>query len=108
LVPDAAEAPPSSFWSILGVFQNTDGHQPVPTATFDNLELWTSEIPPIGIERAVRVSWPVVGTINYAVQGAPTVQGPWLPVQDQSIPGFQTMTVPANSPAQVFRLIQAP
>jgi len=29
----------------LGVFQNTDGKQPVPRATFDNLELWTYRVP---------------------------------------------------------------
>jgi hypothetical protein len=46
LVPDHMDAPfTSPFWVGLGVFQNTDGNQPVPTGTFDNLELWTSLIP---------------------------------------------------------------
>ncbi len=51
----------------------TDGTQPAPTAIFDNLELRTSEIPPVGIERAVRLSWPASATINYAVEGVITV-----------------------------------
>ncbi|MHC1767459.1 MAG: hypothetical protein AB9869_24795 [Verrucomicrobiia bacterium] len=108
LVPDAAEAPPTQVGGLLGLFQYTDGQQPVPTAVYENFELRTSEIPFVGIEQAVRLSWPASATINYAVEGAPTVQGPWLPVQDQTIPGFQTVTVPVSSPAQFFRLVLAP
>jgi hypothetical protein len=105
---DAAGQPPTAFRPGLWVFQYNDGTKERAEATFDNLELRTSEIPPVGIERAVRLSWPASATINYAVEGGPTVQGPWLPVQDQTIPGFQTMTVPATGPARFFRLIQAP
>ena len=108
LLTDAAEAPPTSLLgTCLGLAQNTDGHQPVPTAVFANFELWTYEVPPVSIARAVQLTWPAPAGV-YAVEGAPTVQGPWLPVQDQAIPGFQTVTVPANSPAQFFRLQQAP
>jgi hypothetical protein len=107
LVPDAAEAPPTLVGTALGVFQNTDGHQPVPTAVFDNFELRTYEVPPVSIARAVQLTWPAPAGV-YAVEGASTAQGPFLPLQDQTIPGFQTMTVPANSPAQFFRLVQAP
>ena len=105
---DAAGEPPTAFRPGLWVFQYNDGTKGRAEAAFDNLELRTSEIPPVGIERAVRLSWPASATINYAVEGGPTVQGPWLPVQDQTLPGFQTMTVPAAGPAQFFRLIQAP
>lgn len=108
LVPDAAEAPPTAVWTLLGLFQYTDGHQPAATAVFANFEVRTSEIPPVGVERAVRLSWPASAAINYAVQSAPTAQGPWQLVPDQTIPGFQTMALPANSSAQFFRLIQAP
>jgi hypothetical protein len=107
LAPDAVEAPPTGVGAFLGLFQYTDGNQPAPTAVYGKLELRTSEIPPVAIEQAVRLTWPATG-MNYAVEGALTVQGPWLRVEDQTIPGFQTMTVPANSPAQFFRLIQAP
>ena len=108
LVPEPVETPPTEVGVFLGLFQYTDGDQPVPTAVWDNLELRTSEVPPLGIERAVRLSWPSSSAINYAVESAPAVQGPWLPVQDQAIPGFQTMTVPAGSAAQFYRLIRAP
>ena len=30
-------------------------------ATFDNLELRTSEIPPVGIAQAVQLTWPATG-----------------------------------------------
>lgn len=91
----------------LFVFQDTDGTKLPAEATFDNLELRTHEVPQVGIERAVRLIWPATG-LNYAVEGAPTVQGPWLPVQESDIPGVQTMTLPLSGPAQFFRLQQAP
>jgi hypothetical protein len=68
---------------------------------YDNLELRTSEVPLVAIERTVRVSWPVSATINYSVEAAPNVQGPWLPVQDSVFPGFQQITVPASE-EQIF------
>jgi hypothetical protein len=108
LVADRAEAPLASAGVVLGVFQNTDGHQAVPKAIWDNLELRTSEIPSLGIEKAVRVSWPASATINYAVEGGPTVQGPWLPVQDSTVPGMNQMTVPASDFMRFFRVVQAP
>ena len=106
--PDAAEPPPNVVGACLGLFQYTDGKQPVPTAVYDNLEMRTSEIPPVCLERALLLSWPASATINYGVQAAPAVQGPYVPVEDLAIPGFQTMTVPANSSAQFYRLFQAP
>ena len=45
---------------------------------------------------------------SYAVEAAPTVQGPWLPVNDQIPSGAQQMTVPANCNTMFWRLIQAP
>jgi len=107
-VADAAEAPPTMVGASLGVYQYTDGYAPVPKAVFDNLELRTSELPFVGIERAVRLSWPALDTLNYAVEGGPTVQGPWVPVQDSTIPGMNQMTVPANGFMRFFRAVQAP
>jgi len=105
---DAAGKPLTAFRPNLWVFQYNDGTKGRADATFDNLELRTSEIPPVGIERAVRLSWPVSATMNYGVEGAPTVQGPWQPVEDQAMPGMQQMTVPLSGSAQFFRPIQAP
>jgi hypothetical protein len=103
--PGAAWKTGQRVW--LGVWQNTDGNKPAAEADFDNLEMRTYEIPQVGIERAVRLSWPATG-MNYAVEGGPTVQGPWLPVQDPVLPGFEQMTVPANDIMGFFRLRQAP
>lgn len=100
-------APFTSFAVYLGAGQDTDGHQPAVLATFDNLELRTSEIPPLGIEHAVRLTWPATG-MNYAVEAASSVQGPYLPFQDLATPGVNQMTVPVSDLMRFFRLQQAP
>ena len=107
-VPDV-KAPAYTFGNVgLHLWQYTDGKQPAAEATFDNLELRTYEVPLVGIERAVRLSWPASAAIHYAVEGAPTVQGPWLPVQEPVTPGMNQMAVPANEFMEFFRLRQAP
>jgi len=108
LAPDPAGIPLTYFGLALGVFQYTDGTSPAPKAVFDNLALWTSEVPRVGVERAVRLSWPASSTINYSIEGAPTVQGPWRPVQDPVLPGLQQMSLPANDNMGFFRLRQTP
>ncbi len=107
-VPDV-KAPPYTSENVgLLLWQYTDGQQPAAEAIFDNLELRTYEVPLVGIERAVRLSWPASAAIHYAVEGAPTVQGPWLPVQEPVTSGMNQMAVPANALIQYFRLRQAP
>jgi hypothetical protein len=103
---DLAGAPFTAAGVTVGLFQYNDGTLPAAIATYDNLELRKYEIPPLGITSAVRLSWPAVE--SYSVLGAPTVNGPWLPVNDTARPGMRQMTVPLDSPAQFFRLIQAP
>jgi hypothetical protein len=94
----------------LGVFQCTDGTLPAVEATFDNFELRTYayEAPKLGIEPAMRLSWQAPASVGWSVEGAPTTQGPWLPVQDSLAPGIQQMTVPADEGIKFFRLRQAP
>ena len=93
----------------LDIWQyNYDGQRPAAEATFDNLELRTSEVPGVSIERAVRLRWPASVTLNYAVEGAPTLQGPWMPVQETTLPGMNQMTVPTSELMQFFRARQAP
>lgn len=104
LGPDQKANPLTSFFPLLGVFQYTDGSEPAPTAIFDNLELRTYEIPQVGIERAVRLMWPADDTANYGLESATTVMGPWLPVQELSMPGMQQMTAPASEAAKIFRV----
>jgi hypothetical protein len=107
-VPDV-KAPPYTSGNVgLLLWQYTDGQQPAAEAAFDNLELRTYEVPRIGIERAVRLSWPASATMHYAVEGAPTVQGPWLPVPEPVTSGLNQMAVPANALIQYFRLRQTP
>ncbi|MCL4178080.1 MAG: hypothetical protein KJ072_10125 [Verrucomicrobia bacterium] len=103
--PGAAWKTGQRVW--LGVWQNTDGTKPAAEATFDNLELHTYEIPQVGIARTIQLTWPITG-MNYAVEGGPTVQGPWLPINEVATPGLKQMTVPANDIMKVFRLRQAP
>ena len=45
LVPDPPGPPLATFGAILGVFQYTDGKQPVPRAVFDKLEVRTNKAP---------------------------------------------------------------
>jgi hypothetical protein len=109
LYPDVTGTLSTTARPGIGVFQyNSDGSQPTAVAIFDNLELRSYEVPSLGITRAVRLSWPASATLAYAVEGAPTVNGPWLPVRDSPLPGMEQMTVPASSSAQFFRLRQAP
>ena len=43
-----------------------------------------------------------------AVEYAPTVNGPWLPVNETEMPGLKQITGPANDIMEFFRLRQAP
>jgi hypothetical protein len=102
---DLKEAPLFSGDSFnLEIFQCNDGAQPAAEVIFDNLELRACEIPQIGIAQAARLTWPAAATVDFAVEYAPTVNGPWLPLNDQSLPGLKQMTVPANRDMQFFRL----
>ncbi len=105
---DVAGLPWFSFDYVdLEIYQQNDGTLPEALAVFDNLELRTYDLPTISIQPAVRLSWPATG-MNFAVQGAPTPQGPWLPVQDSISPGFEQINLPQNYLMQFFRLRQTP
>ncbi len=108
VTPDLPGAPFTGGGAAIGLFQYNDGTKGQAEATFDNLELRKYEIPALGLARAVRLSWPAVPGVNYSVDAAPTVQGPWLPVQELGMPGIQQLTVPQTRAAEFFRLRQAP
>jgi hypothetical protein len=91
----------------LGVVPNSALSHPDVSATFDNFKLLTYEVPQVAYERALRFSWPATGQ-NFGVEGAPTVQGPWLPLQDPVLPGLERMSVPQNDSMKFFRLKQVP
>jgi len=92
----------------LEIFQNNDGTKPEATATFDNLELRRYEIPPVGVERAVRLTWPESAVADFGVEFAPRAVGPWLPLNNPTWPGLKQLTVPATSDMQFFRLREMP
>lgn len=102
--------PPSTYGDKIAVtiWQYTDGRQPPLTVTFDNLQMRTSEVPLLGIEPAVRVSWLGVGALNYAIEAGPSIRGPWQPVPDATIPGMNHITAPATDQMRFFRAVQSP
>ena len=51
------------------VNQESDVVPVTAMATFDNLELRTCEVPPVGIERTVRLTWPSTG-MNFGIEAA--------------------------------------
>jgi hypothetical protein len=109
LSADPAGAPYTSGSKVfLAVWQATDGTRPAAEATFDNFTLRLSDVPPLNITRAVQLAWPAPAGLNYTVEAAPAVNGPWLPIQNLEIPGIQNQTVPLSGPAQFFRLVEAP
>jgi hypothetical protein len=104
---------PSASWTRgdspwLGVYQYTDGTLPPATATFDNFELRTFALPQVAMERTLRLSWPESAAADFGVEYAPTAQGPWLPLNTPTWPGFKQLTVPASSDMQFFRLREVP
>ncbi len=88
----------------MEIFRYNDRTQAAAEVTFDTLELRTHEVPQVGIERAMRLTWPASPAVDFAVEGAPTVNGPWLPLNGPSLTGLKQMTIPANGHRQFFRL----
>jgi hypothetical protein len=93
---------------MLSAGQYTDGRQPEMQVIYDNVELRTSEISVVGFERAVRLTWPAGGSLNYCVEGAANLEGPWLPIPDWTNTAMNQITVPATGAAGFLRLRQAP
>lgn len=72
------------------------------------LRAWTHETPPIAASRAVRLTWLTPAGGAYSVEGAPSVQGPWIPVRALDEPGLTQAYVPNDALLQFFRLREAP
>ncbi|MBE7503320.1 MAG: hypothetical protein HS113_24140 [Verrucomicrobiales bacterium] len=88
----------------VGVWQYTDGTLDPAEATFDNLELRTYDVPLLAIGKAVRLQWPA-SAFPFTVEGASTIQGPWLPVLEPVFEsgGVKQVTVPTSDAMRVFR-----
>lgn len=76
---------------------------PPAEATFEDFELRTYDIPPVGICRAVQITVPCASGSSYTLESAPMPEGPWLPLNNPSSPGVQTFTTPAVKGAEFFR-----
>lgn len=75
---------------------------------YDNLEVWQYETPPLAIQNAVLLSWPIPqGAGQFVLESAPGVYGPWTPVPD---PWSRTnaaqveASLVASQSMQLFRL----
>lgn len=93
--------------ALILVYHESDVTPVTASATFDNLELRTYEVPQIGVQPALRLTWPSTG-LSFGLEAAPTVNGPWLPVIDGAQSGLQQTIVPADGPMKFFRARQAP
>lgn len=80
---------------------------PTASATFDNFQLLMYEVPQLSIASAVRILWPATG-MNFGVEGAPTPQGPWEPIEVSVPPGFEQIYVPQDSGAKFFHGVAVP
>jgi len=102
IVTDPSGAPHTSgIAPAIFVGQESDTNV-TAFGTFDNLELRAYEVPQLGIEPAVRISWPITSQ-NYRPQWAPTLQGPWQEIPDQTIPEMNQVTVPSGGNMRFFK-----
>ena len=109
LCTDVPEPSMTGSTAAIGVFQyNYDGNQPAAEAVFDNLELWKYEAPAAEIGLAVQLSWPALPGLRWIVESAPSLEGPWGPVEDTPMPGMEQRAVPATELMRFFRLQLAP
>jgi len=75
--------------------------------TFDNLERRVYDVPSVGIQRGVLLTWPATGK-NYGVEAAPTPQGPWSRVLDSTPLDFEQVALPQDDLMGYFQLIEIP
>ena len=109
IVRDPAGPPWTSGVSpVLLLDQYTDGTLPAAEATFEDFGWRIYDIPPVGISRAVQITIPCAAGVSYSLESAPTLNGPWLPVNLQTPPGIQSFTVPAARASEFFRPQLAP
>lgn len=49
--------------------------------TYDNFEVWQSESPPLSIQNAVVLAWPLTQA-SFVLESAPSLNGPWVLVPE--------------------------
>jgi len=74
---------------------------------YDNFTYEYRSAAVLNIEKAVRLSWPALATA-FAVEAAPTVNGPWTlltePIIQRDGLNYVTVPAPASEAMSVFRL----
>lgn len=118
VVPDLAGTPwpvisaPDSVLLGMAWVDTQHGSTGDASVTFDNLQVWQYEVPPLGIQNAVVLSWSFSqGQGQFEVVTAPAVGGPWEPLADPWCRTNATqvqVSVPAAESARFFRLRFAP
>lgn len=77
------------------------------SAAFDNFTRRTYDVPAIHVERVLRLYWPDTGLI-FIPEWAPSLEGPWLPVQGSEFPGMRYLDVPTSGTQGFYKLRLAP
>lgn len=106
--PWPVESAPDSILLGMAWINTQHGSDGAATATFDNLEVWQYEVPPLAIQNAVVLSWPVPQT-QFALEKGSSVDGPWEPVADSWCRTNNTqieVRVPAPESIKCYRLCQ--
>ncbi len=94
----------------MGCVNPLSAAQGAAQVIYDNLEIWQYQTPPLNIQNAVVLSWPVTAA-QFVVESAPGGNGPWETVSDPWLRTNATqiqMTVPAPDSLRLFRLRFAP
>lgn len=105
VVPESAGTPIlSGDRVLLECWQYTNGAQPPVDVVFDNAEFRSYDTPELAIEPTMTLWVPE----NFTAEHAHSLQGPWAPVTETTIPGLKRMSVPASDPSAFFRAVPAP
>lgn len=97
---------PGSPWPLLGSpggaeltlswFNSLQAPNPHAQVIYDNLELWQYQTPPLNIQNAVVLSWPL-GQGQFVLESARSLNGPW-----DSLPNLWCRTNNAQIEASVL------
>jgi hypothetical protein len=64
------------------------------------------DVPPLNIVPVAQIAWPALVGVNYGLETAPTVQGPWQPVPDPMIPAMNQTTKLFGDSMRFYHLIE--
>jgi hypothetical protein len=93
---------------VIAVEPRRSLSNPSISAVFDNFQLLKYDVPRVEWTRALQLAWPTTAGMSFQVEGAPTPDGPWLPVPDSTMPGFEQQSIPQIDMMKFLRLRQSP